>query len=142
VIVLDANILLYAYDEISGPSFQGSCLARAGFLWRGTDRIPYSSIAAFLRIATNPKLSGQRFSVSEAAQVVDRWAEHPNARFLSPDDDRWPLFRQMIMDGQAHGALVSDAHLSALTMECGGILHTTDRDFTRFPGLRWTNPLA
>ena len=26
--------------------------------------------------------------------------------------------------------------------EDDGVLHTTDRDFARFPGLRWTNPLA
>jgi hypothetical protein len=48
----------------------------------------------------------------------------------------------MILDGQAPGPLISDAHLAALTIEYGGVLHTTDRDFARFPGLRWTNPLA
>ena len=47
----------------------------------------------------------------------------------------------MIVEGQASGVLVSDAHLAALTIEYGGVLHTTDRDFSRFPGLRWTNPL-
>jgi len=104
--------------------------------------IPYSTVAAFLRITTNPKLPGERYTIAEAEQVVDRWMEQPNVRLLSPGDDHWPLFRKMMVEGQAHGPLVSDAHLAALTMECGGILHTTDRDFTRFPGLRWTNPLA
>jgi uncharacterized protein len=47
----------------------------------------------------------------------------------------------MIVEGQAPGALVSDAQLAALTLEYGGVLHTTDRDFARFPGLRWGNPL-
>ena len=48
----------------------------------------------------------------------------------------------MITEGQARGPLVSDAQLAALTIEHGGVLHTTDRDFARFPGLRWVNPIA
>ncbi len=48
----------------------------------------------------------------------------------------------MMKDGQARGPLISDADLAALTIEYGGVLHTTDRDFARFPALRWTNPLA
>jgi hypothetical protein len=48
----------------------------------------------------------------------------------------------VLIDGQARGPLVTDAQLAALTIECGGELQTTDRDFARFPGLRWTNPLA
>jgi hypothetical protein len=48
----------------------------------------------------------------------------------------------MIVDGQASGPLVSDAEVAALTIEYGGVLHTADRDFARFPGLRWMNPLT
>jgi len=39
------------------------------------------------------------------------------------------------------GPVTTDAQLAALTIESGGVLHTTDRDFARFPGLRWVNPL-
>ena len=31
----------------------------------------------------------------------------------------------------------TNAPLSTLTVQCGGVLFSTDRDFTRFPGLRW-----
>jgi len=64
-----------------------------------------------------------------------------NLPLLSPGDQHWSILRQMLVEGQARGPLVSDAHLAALTIEYGGILHTTDRDFGRFPGLRWSNPL-
>jgi len=47
----------------------------------------------------------------------------------------------MILEGQASGPLVTDAQLAALAIEYGGVLYTTDRDFARFPGLRWENPL-
>lgn len=48
----------------------------------------------------------------------------------------------MTIEGQAAGPLISDVHFAALTIEYGGVLHTTDRDFARFPDLRWVNPLA
>jgi len=79
--------------------------------------------------------------VVEAAEFVNQWLEQPNVRVLTPGDEHWLIFRKMIVDGQASGPLVSDAHLAALTLEYGGVLYTTDRDFARFPGLRWTNPL-
>ena len=71
--------------------------------------VPWSTIGAFLRIATHPTFPGQRYRPDEAA---------------------------------ARGALVPDAELAALTVEHGGVLHTTDRGFARFPSLRWRNPLA
>ncbi len=60
---------------------------------------------------------------------------------LAPGEQHWPLLRQMVIEGQASGALVSDAQIAALTIEYGGVLYTADRDFARFPGLRWKNPL-
>jgi uncharacterized protein len=48
----------------------------------------------------------------------------------------------MLVEGQVTGPLVTDAEIAALTIEYGGVLHTTDRDFARFPGLRWVNPLS
>jgi uncharacterized protein len=104
--------------------------------------LPWQTITAFLRITTNPKLPGDRFTAEEATQIVGRWLEQPNIRLLARGDNNWSYLRQMTVDGQAQGPLITDAQLAALTIESGGILHTTDRDFARFPGLRWTNPLA
>lgn len=73
---------------------------------------------------------------------MDRSLDQTNVRALGPGERHWSLFRQMLTEGQASRDLTTDAHLAALTLECGGILHTTDRDFARFPSLRWKNPLA
>jgi hypothetical protein len=47
----------------------------------------------------------------------------------------------MLLEGKVRGPLATDAQLAALTIEYGGVLYTADRDFARFPGLRWVNPL-
>jgi toxin-antitoxin system PIN domain toxin len=142
VIVLDANILLYAYDSTSAHHAKARSWIEQIFSGTAAVGLPWQTAAAFLRIMTNPRLPGERFSLQEAVQVVESWLEQPNVRLLAPGDDHWVLFRQMIVEGQAQGPLVTDAQLAALTIEYGGMLHTTDRDFARFPGLRWTNPLA
>ena len=142
MIVLDANILLYAYDCASPHHAKARVWVEQAF--SGTDPVglPWQTAAAFLRVMTNSKLQGDRFTLEEAVAVVDSWLEQPNIRMLSPGENHWSLFRQMVIEGQAAGPLISDAHLAALTIEYGGVLHTTDRDFARFPDLRWVNPLS
>jgi uncharacterized protein len=142
MIVLDANLLLYAYDS-EAPNYKKS-RQWIEKIFSGNEPVglPWQTISAFLRIMTNTRLPGLRFTPEEAASVVDGWLEQPNIRTLAPGEDHWTLFRHMVVEGQAPAALVTDAHLAAITIEFGGVLHTTDRDFARFPGLRWTNPLA
>lgn len=141
MIVLDANLLLYAYDSESQRHAKARAWIEQVFSDGTPLGLPWQTVTAFLRIVTNPRLSGNRYTPTEAVQIVDQWLQQPNVRLLSPGDQHWIILRQMLMDGQARGPLVSDAHLAALTIEYGGILHTTDRDFARFPGLRWKNPL-
>lgn len=142
MIVVDANLLIYAYDKAS-PHYAKSRSWLEDAL-SGVDPVglPWQSIAAFMRVMTNPKLHGRQYSLNEATEIVGAWMAQSNVRILTPADDHWLQFRRAILDGGASGPLISDAELAALTMEYGGVLHTTDRDFARFPGLRWVNPLA
>lgn len=142
MIVLDANLLLYAYDSGSQQHAKARAWVEQTFSDGTPVALPWQTVTAFLRITTNPRLSGKRFTPEEAAQIVDQWLAQPNVRLLPAGEQHWSLLRQMLLDGQARGPLVSDADLAALTIEYGGVLHTTDRDFARFPGLRWTNPIA
>jgi toxin-antitoxin system PIN domain toxin len=142
VIVLDANILLYAYDAASDQHVKARAWVEEAL--SGTDPVglPWQSVTAFIRIVTNPRLSGMRFTPAEVVDLVDQWVTQPNVRLLGPGDHHWSFLRQMILEGQARGPLITDAQLAALTIEHGGMLCTTDRDFSRFPGLRWQNPIA
>ncbi|MGB2623014.1 MAG: type II toxin-antitoxin system VapC family toxin [Candidatus Acidiferrum sp.] len=142
MIVLDANLLLYAYDSESQQHAKARAWVEQTFSNGTPVGLPWQTVTAFLRIVTNPRLSGKRFTPEEAALIVDQWLSQPNVRLLPTGDQHWSLLRQMMKDGQARGPLISDADLAALTVEYGGVLHTTDRDFARFPAVRWSNPLA
>ena len=142
MIVPDANLLIYAYDDLAVQH-------RAAQTWLGRVLsepelvgLPWQTISAFIRITTNSRLTGDRFPTSRAIGIVEQWMSQRNVRLLSPGERHWSIFQQMLIEGQIRGPGATNAQLAALTMEYGGVLHTTDRDFARFPGLRWVNPLA
>jgi uncharacterized protein len=141
VIVLDANLLIYAYD--SSASQHTATRQWIEQIFSGPDVVglPWQAITAFLRLMTNRKLPGTRFSLEQASAIVDSWLTQPNINLLRPGDQHWPILRRMLVEGQAPGGLVSDAVIAALAIEYGGVLYTTDRDFARFPALRLKNPL-
>ena len=88
----------------------------------------------------NGFLIGSVFAPS-ADWLPDETTHRPKVVVVNPTERHWEIFRGLVAKGQAQGPLVSGAHLAALAMEHGALLATTDRDFTRFPGLRILNPL-
>jgi len=142
VIVVDANLLLYAYGASSPHHQRASKWLEAILSGTETVGLPWQTVAAFVRIATDRRVPGYRRSPEEVMQAVEEWLERPQVRLLVPGDRYLRLFRKMFIEGKASGPLISDAEIAALTIEYGGVLHTADRDFARFPGLRWENPLS
>jgi hypothetical protein len=80
--------------------------------------------------------------VEEAIGLVDSWLAQPPVIIAAPTERHWLLLTELAAGGQARGPLLMDAHLAALAAEHGATLCTTDRDFTRFPGVRVKDPLA
>ena len=141
MIVLDANLLLYAYDSAFAEHKKARAWVEMIFSGEEPVGLPWQTISAFVRIHTDTRLPGNRLTMEEAVQTVDQWLTLPQVHLLAPGARHWPEFRRMLMEGKVRGALTTDAQLAALTLEHGGILCSTDRDFARFPGLRWMNPL-
>ena len=142
MIVVDANILLYAYD----PSDRRHAAAAAwleGTLG-GTEQVglAVSVVLAFIRIATDPRVHEPPMSIGTAIDVVGTWLDQPNVQVMHPTIGHWRTLGDLAASGQALGPLVMDAHLATLTIEHGATLATTDRDFRRFPGLRTVDPTA
>jgi uncharacterized protein len=141
VIVVDANLLIYAYDSGATQHSRARAWMEKTLSQPNLVGLPWQSILSFLRFMTNRRLPGSRFSIQQASEIVDGWLQQPNVRLLVPGDQHWFIFRDVLLEGQATGALVSDAVIAALTIEYGGVLHTADRDFARFPRLKCKNPL-
>lgn len=141
MILLDANLLIYAYDSES-PFHEKARLWLEESL-DGTSPVAFAWLAllAFLRICTSPRPLRHPYSMDEVSDRLTELLEHPNALLLHPADRHWGILQRLLVEGQATGNLVMDAHLAALAIEHGALLCTTDRDFARFPGLRWENPL-
>lgn len=141
MIVLDANILLYAYDTESTQHRPARAYLEKIFSTSSPVGLPLQSISAFLRIMTQQGLRSGCFTLHEAVEIVEEWLNLPQVRLLIPGERHWSIFQRMLLEGHASGRLVTDAQIAATTMEYGGELQTNDRDFARFPGLRWRNPL-
>lgn len=141
MILVDANLLLYAEDQLS-PRHEA---ARAWWDAQLSGSSPvclcWTVLGAFIRIGTNPRVFEHPLSLDQAISRVQSWLNQPCTRIIQPTERHWTVFRQMLIQGQAVANLVSDAHLAALAVEHGCELISTDSDFARFRGIRWSNPL-
>jgi hypothetical protein len=141
VIVPDANLLIYAYDSKSDLQPSAGRWLRQVLSGPEPVGLTWLSIGAFLRISTNPNLGRSQIPMALAIQIVDEWLARRVVRLIVPGDRHWVLLKEMLIAGRVQGSIAIDAQLAALTIEYGGVLYTNDRDFARFPGLRWVNPL-
>jgi len=142
MILVDANILLYAYDPSSPHHHIARDWIETTLAEPGPVGLAWTVILAFLRIGTSPRVLEHPFSVTEATDIVATWLDQPLVTILHPGERHWEILRRLLVEGQAPGPLVTDAHLAALAIEHGATLATADRDFARFPGLRVMNPLS
>jgi uncharacterized protein len=142
MILVDANILLYAYD--AGAPEHSVCRdwLEGAFRQQQAVGFAWSTILSFLRLTTNSRVYRVPRDWKEAEGIVSAWLDQPTAYLLRPGEEHWAILSRLIREGQARGPLIMDAHLAALAVEHGAALCTNDRDFTRFPGLKLLNPLA
>jgi toxin-antitoxin system PIN domain toxin len=142
VILVDANLLLYAHHPRAEHHATSRAWLEATLSGPELVRFTWLTLWAFLRIATNPRVFERPLSTPEADAVVSSLLAQPTAGILEPGERHWEILRGLMRDGQTTGPLVMDAVVAAIALEHGATLCTTDRDFSRFAGLRWTNPLA
>jgi len=141
MILIDANVLLYAYDPSSPHHEAARDWLEAAFSEPEPVGLAWMTVLAFLRIGTSPRPLENPLSVDEATAIVAEWLERPTVALLNPGERHWTTLCEVLAKGQAHGPLIMDAHLAALAIEHGATLATCDRDFARFPGLKFFNPL-
>ena len=141
MILVDANILLYAEDELSSQHE----IAREWWDTQLSGASPvclcWSVLCAFIRIGTNSRVFERPLTLKQALARVQSWLDQPCTRLIYPTERHWTVLQSLLVEGQALGNLVSDAHLAALALQHGCTLMSTDSDFARFAKVKWKNPL-
>jgi uncharacterized protein len=141
VILVDANLLVYAVV----PAFAGHERARPWLeeqLSSGQRTgLPWSSLLAFVRLVSNPRVVSRPIGVSGAWAVVREWLDLPGVWVPVPTEQHATVL-EPLLTAVTRSDLVPDAHLAALAIEHGLTLYSNDGDFARFSGLSWRNPIA
>jgi uncharacterized protein len=142
VILVDANLLLYAHDQTSPDHDK----ARVWWDQQLSGTLPvclcWSVINTFLRISTNRRIFSQPLELTHAVDYVQAWLGQKCVRIVAPTEQHWSTYRRLLLESQSRGNLVMDAHLAAIAIDHGCVMCSADHDFSRFKGLKWKNPLA
>ncbi len=142
MIVPDVNLLIHAYN-LESPVHVA---ARRWWesLLNGTQPVGLAWVAVlgFLRIATHRQILAHPMPVVTACEQARAWLMRPYVSILHPSERHAEILFGLLGSLGTAGNLTTDAHLAALAIEHQAELHTTDADFSRFPGLRWANPVA
>jgi toxin-antitoxin system PIN domain toxin len=142
VILVDANLLIYAVNEDAPLNRNARAWLESIFSSPETVGLPWNVLLAFLRLTTRPGLFRQSLPVETALDQIAFWMQQPSVTVAQPGPGHLRILRELLLVQGTGGNLTSDAHLAALAIEHGAVLCSTDADFARFPGLKWNNPLA
>ncbi|MCY3634663.1 MAG: PIN domain-containing protein [bacterium] len=140
--LVDANLLLYATDS-SYPMHDRAQQWLTGVM-TGNQRVglAWSSIGAFLRIATNPRICANPLTSQQAWEQVEAWLG-ADPTWIPPATERTAaICGNLVVGHRVTSDLVPDAMLAALALEHGLTIYSADTDFARFAEIRWVNPLT
>jgi len=142
MIVPDINLLVYAYN-MDAPLHRG---AKSWWEEVLTEAIPvglpWAVVCGFVRIMTDTRILERPLMPAQAVGHVQSWLQRPAVEILDPGGRHLQILGDLLEQIRIGGRMLTDAHIAAVAIEHHAELHSNDRDFGRFRGLRWVNPLA
>jgi toxin-antitoxin system PIN domain toxin len=139
--LVDVNVLVYAFrrDARDHPRYAAwlNQLVNSEQAFGVSDQV----LSGFLRIVTHPRIFSPPTPLSAALAFTEAFRSAPAAVPIMPGARHWDLFVRLCRDAGARGNLIADAWFAALAIESGSEFITTDRDYARFRGLKWSHPL-
>ncbi len=142
MILLDVNVLVYAHrtDAPNHDRFRNwlEFNVNSDVAYGVSDIV----LSGFVRVVTHPRVFQQPTPLETALTFVADVRDRLNCVVVHPSGRHWEIFTRLCRETEARGNMVADAYLAALAIESGSEWITTDRDYARFPGLRWRHPLT
>ena len=139
--LLDVNVLIYAFrsDSLNHLAYHDwlKSILESDQAFGISDLV----LSGYLRIVTNPRIFRMPTSLGEALSFIEAVRTPPHCVYLQPGPSHWDIFTRLCKNADTKGNHVADAYLAALAIETGSEWITTDRDYARFPDLRWRHPL-
>lgn len=134
------NVLVNAFREESSDHDRGAAWLIEAMSGSEPVGLTPTVLHGFVRIVTNPRIYETPTPIALALAQVDGLLAQPIVSIITTGPRHWEIFSRLCRDAEARGNLVSDAAHAALAIEHGATWVTFDRDFARFPGLRWEVP--
>jgi toxin-antitoxin system PIN domain toxin len=143
MIAVDTNVLVYAHRRDSEWHAEAEAAVRGLAEGRAQWAIPWPCVHEFLAIVTHPRIYKPPTTTEAALGQVAAWLESPSLTLLNEGPGYADRLGEALRASKARGAKVHDARIAALCIYHGvRELWSADRDFTRFPSLTVSNPLA
>jgi toxin-antitoxin system PIN domain toxin len=142
VILPDVNVLIYAFRRDVPEHVV--CRAWLDSVIMSDARFGVSSLAlgAVVRVTTNRRAYREPSTLDDAFGFCEDLLGQPHCQIVEPGERHWDIFRGLCIETDIRGPRVTDAWYAALAIEWGCEWITLDRDFARFPGLKWQLPAA
>jgi toxin-antitoxin system PIN domain toxin len=140
LILPDVNVLLYAFRRDSKDHAGYRAWLEETVNDDSAFGMSTQVLSSVVRISTHPRIYKRPSALEEALEFSRALVAPVNCSLVQPGDRHWAIFESLCRAADAGGNLVADAWLAALAIEAGCEWITTDRDFARFPGLRWRTP--
>jgi uncharacterized protein len=136
----DVNVLIYAFRSdannhaVSRRWLDRTVESPSSF---GISRL---TLSAVVRVTTNVGYYGGASSLDDAFGFCADLMAQPHCILVEPGARHWAIFERLCRETDTTGPRVTDAWFAALAIEHGCEWVTFDRDFARFPSLKWSVP--
>jgi uncharacterized protein len=140
MILPDVNVLIYAFRKdvlqhaVCRTWLDGVVASDARF------GVAPLVLSAVVRVTTNPRSYRTPSTLEDAFGFCEDLLGQPHCQIVEPGERHWDIFKRLCVETDTRGPRVTDAWLAALAIEWGCEWITLDRDFARFPGLKWHVP--
>ncbi len=140
MILLDVNVMVEAFRQDAPRHATVRPWLESTIASEGAFAVSDLVLSGFLRVVTHPRVFDPPTPLTAAMDFAEALRAQPNCVSVAPGNRHWGIFRRLCLEADVRGNLIPDAYLAALAVESGSEWISSDRDFSRFQGLRWRPP--